>query len=295
METSTSTNGVENTKQRAETMNNRTVLIDADISAFQVASTKEEVFEFNGRHVLHADLDDGIAELDNLIEWIIETTGSGSAALFLTGTDNFRKLVLPTYKAQRTQRKPMILSGLREHLRTHPRCFLEDTLEGDDLIGIHATRPHKGERVIYSADKDLKTIPGLHWCPEDGEVIEIGQKAADDFFFEQILTGDAVDNYAGCPGVGPVAAKEMIENPFKWVRETRVIKAGKNKGQEKVEWKKEPVEVHNYIDIWSCIVSAYEKAGLNERDALQQARCARILRDGEYDFEKGKVNLWTPE
>ena len=273
----------------------RTVLIDADIAAFQVASSQEEVFEFNGRHVLHADLGAGIEELNNLIEWIVETTESDQAALFLTGTDNFRKTVLPTYKGQRTQRKPMILPGLREHLQTYPRCFLEDTLEGDDLIGIHATKPHKGERVIYSADKDLKTVPGLHWSPEDGEVVEISQKAADDFFFEQILTGDAVDNYAGCPGVGPVAAKEMIENPFKWVKETREIKAGKNKGQEKTEFKKHPVEVHNVSDIWSCIVSAYEKVGLNERDALQQARCARILRHGEYDFEQGKVNLWTPD
>ena len=189
----------------------------------------------------------------------------------------------------------MILPGLREHLlENYPRCFLEDTLEGDDLIGIHATKPHKGERVIYSTDKDMLTVPGLHWSEEDGEVFEVDLKSADDFFFEQILTGDAVDNYTGCPGVGPVAAKEMIQNPFKWVQETRVMKSGKHKGLAINEWKKHPVEVHNYIDIWACIVSAYEKVGLNERDALQQARCARILRHGEFDFEEGKVNLWTP-
>lgn len=273
---------------------NRTVLIDADIAAFQIASTQEEVYNFNGRHVLHADLDAGISELDNLIQWIIETTSSKRAALFLTGKNNFRKDVLPTYKGQRTKRKPMILPGLRDHLQTLERCFIEDTLEGDDLIGIHATRPHKGERVIYSADKDLKTIPGLHWCPEDGEVIEISEHAADTFFFEQILTGDAVDNYDGCPGVGPVAAQEMLQSPFKWAKETRVLKSGKNKGEERIGWRKEPVEVHNYQDIWTCIVSAYHKAGLSEKDALQQARCARILRHGEYNFEEGKVNLWTP-
>ena len=276
-------------------MSNRTVLIDADITMFQVAAAQEEVYEFNGRHVLHSDLKEGIKELNNQIEWIIETTGSVAAYLFLTGTNNFRKTVLPTYKAQRTQRKPMILPGLREYLiENYPRCFIEDTLEGDDLIGIHATKPHRGERVIYSIDKDMLTVPGLHWSEEDGEVFEVDRKSADDFFFEQILTGDAVDNYAGCPGVGPVAAKEMIENPFKWVQETRVIKSGKYKGLKKTEWKKEPVEVHKYSDIWPCIVSAYEKAGLNERDALQQARCARILRHGDFNFETQEVNLWTP-
>ena len=275
----------------------RTVLIDADIAAYQVASTQEEVYNFGGRHVLHADLNNGIAELDNLIEWIIETTDSDQAALFVTGdtADNFRVGVLPTYKGNRSgNRKPMILPGLKDHLKELPRCFFEKTIEADDLIGIHATKPHKGERVIYSQDKDLKTIPGLHWEHEDGEVIEISNHDADTFFFEQILTGDAVDNYAGCPGVGKVAAQEMLENPFIWVKHTRILKSGKNAGEERIEWKKEPVEVHNYIDMWRCIVSAYDKAGLSEKDALQQARCARILRHGDYDFDTQEVNLWTP-
>ena len=37
-------------------MSNRTVLIDADITMVQVAAGQEEVYEFNGRHVLHSDL-----------------------------------------------------------------------------------------------------------------------------------------------------------------------------------------------------------------------------------------------
>ena len=245
----------------------RTVLIDADIAAFQVATTAEEVFNFDGRHVLHADLNEGIDELNKLIEWIIETTDSDQAALFLTGSENFRKTVLPTYKGNRKDvRKPMILQGLKDHILTLPRSFLEEGLEGDDLIGIHATKPHKGERVIYSADKDLQTIPGLHWDAEDGEVTEIDPVSAELFFLEQVLTGDAVDNYKGCPGVGPVKAKKIIE------------KALEDDG-----------------NVWQAIVDAYEKAGLSEKDAIQQARCARILRHGEYDFEKGKVNLWTPQ
>lgn len=272
-------------------MSNRTVLIDADIAAFQVASSREEVFEFNGRHVLHADLDEGITEINNLIEWITETTGSDQAALFLTGTDNFRKLVLPTYKGQRTQRKPMILPGLREHLQTLPKSFIEDNLEGDDLIGIHATKPHKGERIIYSADKDLKTIPGLHWDPEDGEVIEISEEEANRFFYEQILTGDAVDNYDGCPGVGPVAAAKLLDEQLWWKKETRILKSGPNKGEERTEWKLQP----GAQSPWSSILSAYRKVGLSEKDALQQARCARILRHGEYNFETKEVSLWTPE
>jgi DNA polymerase-1 len=273
----------------------RTILIDADILAFQVASSQEQVFDFNGEHVLHADLKKGIEEVKSALERVLETTDSDDASLFLTSPNNFRKTVLASYKGNRTNtRRPMILTGLRNWMLENTRCFLEDTLEGDDLIGIHATMPHKGERVVYSADKDLRTVPGLHWDSEDGEVIEVSRKDADRFFHEQILTGDPTDNYAGCPGVGKVAATEMLENPFKWVEEKRILKSGPNKGEERVTWKKEPVEVRNFSDLWSCIVSAYQKAGLNEKDALQQARCARILRHGEYDFKAKKVILWTP-
>ena len=244
----------------------RTVLIDADITAYQVAATQEQEFTFGDQKVYHTDIDQAIDEVNNLIEWIIETTDSDQAALFLTGTNNFRKEVLPTYKANRTGvRKPEGLSAIREHIAALPLSFMEDNLEGDDLIGIHATKPHKGERVIFSIDKDLKTVPGLHWCPEDGEIIEVIESNADRFFFTQVLTGDAVDNYKGCPRIGPVKAERILE--------------GLTTNEER----------------WEAVVGAYENAGLTEEDALQQARCARILRHGDYDFETKKVKLWDPE
>lgn len=245
----------------------RTILIDADILAFQIASSQEQVFEFNGEHVLHADLKAGIREVKNAISWIIETTSSHQAALFLTGSDNFRKGVLPSYKANRVGvRKPMILSGLRRFMQEEfSDCYIEDKLEGDDLIGMFATQPHDGERVIFSADKDLLTIPALHWDPEDGEVFEQVESVADRMFFSQVLTGDATDNYKGCPGCGPVKAEKVLE--------------GKTNNEER----------------WQAVLETYRKAGLTEKDALTQARCARILRHGEYDFETKKVTLWSPQ
>ena len=275
---------------------NRTLLVDADITAFAIASISEEKFNFGGEDVWVADEDKGIRELNRVLSQALENTSSQQMVLFLTEGHNFRKDVLPTYKGNRLDaRKPILLYSLRDYMKEHYTVVIEQGIEADDMMGIHATMPHEGERVIFSIDKDLKTVPGLHWCPEDGEAYTIGQYEADSYFFEQILTGDATDNYKGCPGVGAVAAKAMIQEPFKWVSETRILKAGKNKGDERITWVKEPVEVHNYIDMWTCIVSAYEKVGLTEADALIQARCARILRHGEYDFKKQKVILWTPE
>lgn len=282
-----STNPIERKK---ETDMGRTVLVDADILAFQIASNQEEVYEFNGRHVLHSDLNAGCTEVDNAIGYILEHCDADGVALFLTGPDNFRKGVLPSYKANRVgTRRPMILGGLREYMQENYRTFVEPRLEGDDLIGIHATMPHKGERVVYSADKDLKTVPGLHWCSEDGEVVEITEDEADRAFFGQVLTGDPTDNYKGCPGVGPAAASELLDKKKKWVREFRDMKSGPNKGERRQTWRKVDEE-----DPWIIILSAYQKAGLTPKDALTQARCARILRHGEYNFANQKVNLWTP-
>ena len=246
----------------------RTVLIDADILAYQIAVGEEGVYEFNGQHVLHADLEKGCSEVENAVAWIIDHVDADQAALFVTGdtVDNFRVKVLPSYKGNRKDvRRPMILQGLKDYMKDNFRCFHEKILEADDLIGIHATMPHKGERVIYSADKDLKTVPGLHWDPEDGEVVEINHYDANAFFYEQILTGDAVDNYKGCPGIGPVKAKRIL------------AAAAEGDG-----------------DPWPAIVDTYEAKGLTEKDALVQARCARILRHGEYNFDTQEVNLWTP-
>ena len=78
----------------------------------------------------------------------------------------------------------------------------------------------------------------------------------------QLMLTTAVDNYPGCPGVGPVKAAGIL--------------AG------------------NATSAWSRIVAAYHKKGLTEDDALVQARIARICRASDYDFSAKSVRLWTP-
>lgn len=243
----------------------RTVLIDADILAFQIASSMEEVCEFNGVHVLWADANKGKNEVDNGIDYILETTDSDAYKLCLTHPYNFRKDVLESYKGNRQdKRKPMILPALREYMLEKHHAEMLHGLEGDDIIGLMATDPGWKvggvEMVVFSIDKDMKTLPGLHWDPIDGQVIEINEAEADYNFLYQTLIGDPTDNFKGCPNVGPVKAKKILDaDPS-----------------------------------WDAVVNTFAKAGLSYEEALQQARCARILRHGEYDFEQEKVKLWTP-
>lgn len=241
----------------------RTVLIDADILCYQVAITNEEPTRFdNGLWLLWADENKCKADLDEAIEAILEKVDADDYLMCLTSPHNFRKDVLPSYKENRAStRKPMMLSFLREHVVNSHRHDMRFGLEGDDLMGIYATLPNTdGEFVIYSADKDMKTIPALLWNEEDGQIVKVSEEEAQRNWFFQTLTGDTTDGYKGCPKVGPVGANKVLDESC----------------------------------TWEAVVAAYEKAGLSEREALQQAQVARILRSSDYDLETDTLTIWSP-
>lgn len=235
-----------------------TVLIDADILAFQVATAAETPTQFpDDIWVLWADGKQAIQSVDDGINAIMTMTSAADYRLCLTGKNNFRYRVSDTYKSNRSgKRKPMILSYLRDYMLDKHDAIQYDTLEGDDVIGILATGEFKDNHIIYSADKDLKTVTGNHY--DDGFERFIEPHEAERYFYAQVLTGDTTDGYKGCPSVGPVKADRILDaDPS-----------------------------------WSSVVEAYEKAGLTEQDAIVQARQAYILH--AKDWVNNKVVLWNP-
>ena len=96
----------------------RQLLIDGDIVAYQTA-TKAEVPVHWGDDLwtLHANVKEAKVTLDSTIDKMKKNLKSDSIIVAITGTKNFRKEVLPTYKDNRKQRrKPVILNALREYL-----------------------------------------------------------------------------------------------------------------------------------------------------------------------------------
>ena len=141
---------------------------------------------------------------------------------------------------------------------------MQDVLEGDDLMGIMSTEA-RGKYIICSIDKDMMQIPGRHYNWNTQRRTMQTANAANHFFYRQILTGDPGDGYTGIPGCGPVKADKILD--------------GLDQSHEAY---------------WGAITAAYEAAGLCEADAIVQARVARILRRGDYDYDKKEVHLWTP-
>ena len=234
------------------------LLIDGDIIAYKAATSAEVPINWgDGLWTLHAYEQDVEARLEEQITKLMEAPVQ-DCIIALTDTTNFRKTIAPYYKLNRKEvRKPMLLKWAREYLMSTYNTIIYKGLEADDVLGILGSS--NKETIIWSADKDLLTIPAKHWI--DGEVVEITEEEADYQFYYQTLVGDNTDNYKGCPSVGAIKAEKILKDDCSW----------------------------------KAVVNAFKAQGLSEEVALENARLARILRNGEYDTDTGEVKLWEPK
>ena len=257
----------------------RLLLIDADIPIYEIASQCETSipwpFDEHGSvlwtRTAHYE-EAQVRTEDVFHQYMDRLAASDFIAAVTIGGHNWRKDVYPEYKAHRAVGiKPLLVPVLRQWVASLPYGRDVQPLEGDDVLGILATKPKKTgaeKTIIVSSDKDMRTIPGLHYNPQKDEEFEVTLEQANAFHLAQALAGDRTDGYPGCPGMGMVRAEKLI-------------------GDE--------VKTKDIPKVWNdLIVPAYEKAGLDEAFALTQARCARILRAADYDPKKKEVILWHP-
>lgn len=235
------------------------LVIDADTLLYQALTFATDEVSFDGiEWSLTCDHNKARESFVFHLDRLRSFTPHDDYILCFTSDNNFRKSVLPTYKATRAgTRKPLGYRAFRGKIMDDYKSIMKEGLEADDVVGILGTKLDNA--IMWSDDKDLKQIPGRHISSEGFE-FEVTPEEGEAFFLLQTLTGDAVDNYSGCPGIGPKKAESIL---------------GKS-------------------CTWEAVVDTYEKAGLTEADALIQARCARILRNGEYDSATAKPILWTP-
>ncbi len=247
-------------------------LIDGDIIVYQAAARAETETDWGDDTISitgsKSETEDGI---DSMVRDLKKAVGADRVLLCFTDTENYRKKIYQHYKSNRVgKRKPVSFGYGKAYAKRHYDSMTRETLEADDCMGIVATGNIAGftdDKVVCSIDKDMRTFPCklYNWMkPEDG-VVEISEDEADRAFYMQILTGDSVDGYPGCPGVGPVKAAKAFD-----------------------------VVLNDLEHVWQIVVAAYAKQHLTEEDAITQARCARILRASDYDFETKRPILWTP-
>jgi DNA polymerase-1 len=257
----------------------RTIIIDGDVLVYKVAEGIAESFELSTeeddeyiyRNIGWASKEQAREYLENMIDKICKDCKGNEVVICLSDMKaNFRKVINPKYKGNRKAIKPLLYDYLRKYLsESGYKVYEKPQLEADDVIGIIATSDKiiKGDKVVWSLDKDFKTIPcKFHRAKPNGkdESILVTKEEADWWFMYQTLIGDKVDGYDGCKGIGDKTARKLLGEI----------------GEKTLE------------EMWKIVVEAYEKAGYTEEDALRNARMARILRSEDYDFQTQTVRLW---
>jgi DNA polymerase-1 len=263
----------------------RTLLVDTDMLIYRFAFAHESAMAWDeDTWTYRGDLGSAKSGLLYSIEEIAAELGANLAIHFLSDTkSNWRRDIMPQYKGHRAgwkihrpgllppkpgPKRPMLWKPLREWLIAEHEARCVDGLEGDDLLGLAATDLGFGEdRIIVSDDKDMVTVPGLHFAPDrphDG-IIEVTPGQAAYNHLKQTLMGDSTDGYSGCPGIGPKRAATVLGD----------------------------------LDClqpaaWDVVCATYAAKGLTEEVALMNARVAHVMRGDDYNFETGEIKLWEP-
>lgn len=268
----------------------RTLLIDADIIAYKAAASNEQNIDWGDGVVSHtADFEGAKRHAREALDALVEQLDATDLIICLSDDfSNWRKDIFPAYKTNRAATvRPEHLYDMKDWLAETYPTDRRSRLEADDVMGILSTEPHKGERIIVSADKDMQTIPGLLFNPnKDKFVRTIEPDEAERFMLWQAICGDQTDGYPGCPGFGPGAADKLLAG-IGLESFVHTFKSGPRKGTEETRWRE--------VDLgcrWKAIVSAYEKAGQGEAEAIVQVNVARILKAG--DMDGTKIIPWAP-
>jgi hypothetical protein len=188
-------------------------LIDGDIVVYRGAASAEKEEQWVA-----------LARADQMIQDILADTGSDSYSVYLTGTDNFRREIAPSYKANRPDERPAHWQAVREFLVTHHKAEICNGHEADDQLGIQQDK-ERGTTVICSIDKDLLQIPGRHYNFVKKTFQEVGIDEGLEHLYLQSLIGDRSDNIIGVTGIGPVKAAQALDGllPEEWYDKCREL------------------------------------------------------------------------
>lgn len=255
----------------------RIMLLDADIVAFQATSANERRYDWGDGDNLAVDEDKTYERVEQIVKEHADKVKADKVVICLTDPEsNFRNDIFPLYKHRRKDSvRPELLRAIKEYLAKEYPSYIRPGLEADDVMGILATHPTllPGEKIMVSEDKDMRTIPGKIHNPNRPKVqdkrgtgiIDVSPLDANRFLCWQTIVGDPTDDYPGCPGLGKtsVYAEEVLSASAE--------------------------------ELWDIVLDAYASKGLTEEDALVQARCARILRWYDFDYDNKRVIPWTPE
>jgi len=235
------------------------LLIDADYIVYKdCAACETEIDYGNDVIVVQSKFSEALDRVMRDLYTVANDLGCfDDSILFFSDSTNFRKSIDPDYKGHRNRKKPCGYRRVIEALKEDFPVITIPTLEADDAIGIYATKEQG--HIICSPDKDMRQIPGDLYDFKN-EVMSVNKEDGRRWHLIQTLSGDATDGYSGVPGIGIKRAEALFEE-------------------------------QGYT--WDTVVTAFASKGLDEAEALKNARLAKILQDKDYDSTRQEPILWT--
>ena len=279
-----------------------TALLDADILLYIASRGAEDKIDWEDGSdpVITANFDKGVSIVTDVITRWHRMSGMDDYAIVFSDRINpcFRNAIYPIYKLHRVgYERPELYDILSDWIKDNTTAdwYLWDTLEADDTLGIIQMEMNREGHptCIVSIDKDMLTIPGKHLNPNktddpgpmppgpkqqnNATLTDVSPAEADYNWMMQTVAGDRVDNYKGAPGIGAKGAAKLLDPHF---------------GDLDGMWN---AALDGFADQW-------DKPNWSAKfqfedpfdEALANARCARILRDGDFNRATGEVKLWTP-
>jgi len=184
-----------------------TAYVDGDIVCYRCATSSE-----NDEEAI------ALFRIDDMMEKMMLDLQCEHYKCYLTGNNNFRRVLSADYKANRKDKaRPKHWQACRDHLISKWYAEVIDKMEADDALGIAGT--HNNDCVICTIDKDLLQVPGDHYNFVKELYTKVGERSAKLAFWTQMLVGDTSDNVRGIDGIGPVKAKkhlDQLKNDGEW-------------------------------------------------------------------------------
>ncbi len=253
-------------------------LIDGDIIAYRFAFINEFDIDFGDEGepsiITIAKAEEAMVDVDNFIQWILDTTGADEAVVCLSGKDNFRYKELEGYKDNRNASTvPTLVDVLKKYMTKTWNARTESKLEADDLMGLL----QDSNSIICTIDKDLDQIEGMHFNWNKKEIYEIDELQARHFFYSQVLMGDSTDNIKGAPKIGKIKSVKILD------------KCIEDQLSDKEIWK-EIEEI--YKKQYKKYVDEDASDNFINKYLIANTRAVRILRGEEYDFTTKEIDYW---
>ena len=155
--------------------------------------------------VVPEELSHCLQVLKDMLQAPLDLIPHNQHRILVTKGTNFRHdlATIKEYKAGRSA-KPFYHAEMVEYMDTYWDAICLPNLEADDLVGMW----HTQDSTCVGIDKDLLTVPGLHYNYKKKKYLEVTELDALRYFYTQLLEGDGADNIKGLPACSSESIKK---------------------------------------------------------------------------------------